>query len=402
MNWLLKLIISGLIVFAVIYLFGHLLKENQFGPQSDEGYYFHYAQTINQKGLSGFKELISWFAHDPKAKLHPSPSRAGYILSSVFLFKLFGSSYFVLGVFSACCFAAFLVLNFYYVRKYFGLDTALLTCLFLSSSPLMLGLARRALIDSPLNFLWGTCVWLLFDFLFEGQIVKFVIFIFIFTLSLFFKEGSFILLPFFVLSLFFFLPKNKRLFWPLTAVVCFVPLLLLAGGSILLLGGWDNVYKVMLSLLHIYKHIGEFNPYVARYCTVVWYRYILDFMVLTPVISLLAFGYSFYFLLAGREDTKRKLFLLYGVALYALLNIFQNNQDVRFAINLEMVLSLFAVFGLQSICQFLGASRMNFYIVLAAIVIFFINFKNFIHIFVWANLLDPISFNLLSICQIIP
>jgi len=386
MNRLMKLIMSGLIFFAVIYLFGHLLRENQFSPYSDEGYYFHYAQKISQKGPDGFKELLSWFVHDPKAKFHPAPSRAGYILSSAFLFKLFGSSYFVLGAFSACCFVAFLILNFYYIRKFFDLDTALLTCLFLSSSPLMLGMARRALIDSPLNLLWGACVWLLFDFLFEGQIFKFVIFIFIFTLSLFFKEGSFILLPFFVLSLFFFLPENKRFFWPLTAVVCFVPLLLLVGVSILLLGGWGIVYKQTLTLLYIYRHIGEFNPYVAHYCTGPWYRYILDFVILTPVISLLAFGYAFYFLLTGCQDIKGKFFLLYGAALYVLLSIFQNNQDVRFAINLEMVLSLFAVFGLQSICKFVGAPRMNFYIVLAAIVIFFTNFTNFIYIFVWARL----------------
>ena len=196
-----RLITLALITWVVIFLSLNPLPESHFGKTADEGYYSKYASSVLHKGKKVFNRMILWYASSDEARVHPAPIRVGYILLSAFLFKLTGqSSIAILALISTLSFFLFLFVCFFYVRKYFDLDTALLTVLFLSSSPLMIGLSRRGLVDSPANLLWGLTVWLFLDVLLKPNRLSYVYFLAALCVSITFKESSLILIPFFVVA----------------------------------------------------------------------------------------------------------------------------------------------------------------------------------------------------------
>ncbi len=393
---LLGLCIAG----AVIFLCSHPLKENQFGPRSDEGYYFHYAKTVEEKGLRGFQELLSWFSQSQQARLHPPPSRIGFVLTGAFLFHIFGPSYSILGIFSTACFILFLAVVFYFIRKYFDLDAALLTTLLLSTSPLLMGMARRALMDSALNLLWALTVWLFLEFLIERKIFQYALFLLSFILAVLFKEGSLILLPFFVFVMVFARRMGlQKIPWKYIIAACLCGVIVPMALYILILGGMDVSIQALQCLEDIQRHIVQFNPYVANYCMGPWYRYLLDFMLLNPIVTLLFIGYSFRVVLTP-PDAKKIYLLTYFLVTYAALTFIQNNKNIRYAMSLEMVMGLFAVFMLYEI--FGRRMRGTTYVTAAAVIIYFVNFISFIDIFEIHGVLDPITRHLLGVRNFIP
>lgn len=393
MEKLSRLILAGLIVAAVMYLCAHLLPEPRFSPYSDEGYYFHYAQTIAQKGTAGFQELLSWFSGSQQARLHPPPSRVGFVLSAALLFKTFGPGYFILGVFSVFCFILFLAVNFHFIRKYFGLDIALLATLLLSSSPLLLGMARRALIDSVLNLWWALALWLFLEFLLERKARSYWLFLSSLVMAVLFKEGSVILLVFFLPVMVFSRWLGlKAVPWRYVVMTAAGGVLIPAAVYIFVLGGMAAFEQAMRCLWDIQLHITQFNPYVAKYCTGPWYRYLLDFMLLNPGVTVFFAGYGLWVLLGRAQEIKRLCLLFYFVIMYAALTWLQNNINVRFAMSLEIVMGLFAACALYEVSAGRGKAA---YAVLIAVAIFAFNLYSFIEIFEVNGILDPVTRHLL-------
>jgi len=173
MNRLQHRIILGFILSLISLIALHPLAENQYSPTADEGYYYQYANIISREGPAAFAPLIIWHANDDEGRKYPTPGRVGYILPTALIFKIFGPSFSALGSFSFLCFLLFLAISFHFCRKHFDFDTAILLVLLLSSSPLILGMSRRALSDSMLNLMWGLTAWLFLDFLKNPQKMKY-------------------------------------------------------------------------------------------------------------------------------------------------------------------------------------------------------------------------------------
>ena len=397
-------VIFTLVLGVVLFLSLNPLRESQFGPSSDEGYYCKYASLVVHQGQRGFNDLISWYASSDKARMHPAPVRVGYILLTAFLFKLFGvESFGVLGLISTLSFILFLYVCFYYVRKYFDLDTALLTVLLLASSPLMLGLSRRALVDSPVNLLWGLAVWLFLDVLSKPKGFSYIFFLITLLVAITFKETSLILIPFFVLAGIIGRRKGAviKTFQIWGVVICPLVFIFLFYGWVY--GGLGPLKAAAMAIAKTHFSSNYPNPYAIYYCSGPWFKYLLDFLLLTPIVTLLFIGYAGYLCVHRTAlDFKKTYFMLYFVYVYGVLSSLAHTKVVRFVVNLEMVMGLFAVLMLVEVLKGLGDQKRKRWLVYAAVGIFLYNWLTFVGLFYKGSLLDPISRHLLVFRHFIP
>ena len=75
------IVLIGCVVF---FLASNPLKESQYGPQSDEGYYRSYASQVEAQGLPAFKNLIAWYSgaeKEPGVKLATQEGKKLFVLT---------------------------------------------------------------------------------------------------------------------------------------------------------------------------------------------------------------------------------------------------------------------------------------------------------------------------------
>jgi 4-amino-4-deoxy-L-arabinose transferase-like glycosyltransferase len=404
LNLFQRCIILLLLLGVVVFMTLHPIRYSVFGPTSDEGYYYKYASLVVRKGQGAFSTLISWYASSDEARKHPAPIRAGYILLSAFLFEIFGNpNYRILAFISSVSFFYFLCICFYYIRKYFDLDTALLSVLLLASSPLMLGLSRRALIESPLNMLWGLTVWLFLDVLLKPDRYSYIFFLGALIVSIMFKETSLILIPFFVAA--GILGRRQgaviRVSQIWGTVIC--PLVCVFLFYAWLYGGWGVLKTAFMAIAKTHLSSDNTSAYAINYCSGPWFKYLVDFLLVTPVETVLFIGYVGC-LCIDREilDLKKVYFLSYFVYVYGVLNMLSHTKVVRYVVNLEMVMAVFAILMLAEIFKRMGGKKGRHFLFIACLGIFLYNLFSFYDVFYKSSLLDPISHHLLVNRHFIP
>ncbi len=255
MSKIIYITLAGLILFSVLTV---LFMAPKYFIGSDEQYYFLFANQVIQSGIKQIPSLIEEYSSDKTAQLYPAPSRVGHILMTSLWLKLFGNNFVSLVRFSSFCFALFLLISFYFSRKYFGKDFAYLYVLLLSCSPLTMALAKRALSDMNLNLFWTISVWLFWDFLSNRKKSRYILFLIVYSISITIKESSIILLVFFIL--FYFLHKylfkhNISDLYLLGLIL--VPFFLVGGTYVFLLGSFHNLISLIRAVLNI--HLG-FRP----------------------------------------------------------------------------------------------------------------------------------------------
>ena len=399
-----RLTILILIAGVVVFLSSNPLEESFYGKGSDEGYYYHYASLVVVKGKSAFNDLLTWYVSSEKAILHPAPIRAGYVFLSAFLFKLcHEQSFGLLGLISTFSFFIFLYLCFYYIRRYFDFDTALISVLFLVSSPLMLGLSRRALIDSSSNLLWAMALWLFLDVLFKPNRSSYAFFLTTLFIAITFKESSLVLIPFFVIAGIVGRCHGAAInSFQIVGIIIF-PLVFLVLFYGWIYGGADALRVAVMTIVKAHFSSHYPNPYAVNYCSGPWFKYLLDFFLLTPIETLLFIGYLGYlFVQRNIIDFTRAYFIAYFFYIYVVLNCLTYKGVVRFVVNLEMVIALFAVLMLKELFKSPDGYNKRCLLILSAIAIFAYNWFSFMRLFYEPSLLDPISYNLLELRHFIP
>ena len=260
-------------------------------------------------------------------------------------------------------------------------------------------MSRRALIDSALNLLLCLSAWLFWDYLILRKKNHVCFFLAVFALSLMFKESCGVLFPFFIL-MGWFVSKEPRLGF--RDLICFIIAVLL-GGLVIpgFVAGWERWLSAIDKLFHLQHAVFLINPYVSKYCAGPWYRYLLDLMLLSPMTFLLFIGYIFHLISKTEEKFITYYFLFYFIMTYALMDPLQKN--IRYVINLEMVVAVFSVLMIIEIFRGVGpTSRRDWCAVLAVVLIFIFDYRQFIDIFVVNKLLDPISAQLLRFQGFIP
>ncbi|MFA5176776.1 MAG: glycosyltransferase family 39 protein [Candidatus Omnitrophota bacterium] len=390
-----RLLLGLIIVLAVTLLLPTLARVPYFS-YADDVCYFKYAAYIGEKGLNGFALLFQGFISDQPNWFNPHPLRIGFIILSAAWLKILGYSLLNLAFLSLFSYVLFLVFSYYFSRKYLGEQLALLLVLLLAFSPLQMAMARRAFADSILNLFSILAVWLFWDFLKSRSKLKFILFVVVYACSILIKETSllliFVFLSFLLASRFI---SNQKVYLKETTLLLSLPVIL-AGLAYLVCG----VLPYLPGIIKILLMPAPDNSYATLFCSGPWYRYLIDYLLLSPWVVILTIGFIFSFLLNKEKDGLSLYFVFIFLVSLILFSVFLKN--VRYIIILDTPMRLFSLFMLNRIAQKIyprKAMKLTFALV---IILAFFDCLNFYHLFIAENIHDPTSFFLLKAQQIIP
>jgi 4-amino-4-deoxy-L-arabinose transferase-like glycosyltransferase len=392
LSFLLFLFILAAALAVLIFTFQSII----FAIRADEGYYYTYSYFLNDKGITSFPYLFQEYINNQQNWVYPNPLRAAFIILSYWWMKIFGFSFYNLAGFSLFCYVIFLFISFCYIKKYFSPKIAILSIILLAFSPLNMAMARRALMDSTSNLFAICAIWLFWDYLSSKKNLKALLFVLAYALTILTKESSTMLAVFFLLYLFlrrFIFGHALTLKDVLVAVVfpC------IAAGLILILsaGGISPIVKTAkIILMSPYT-----NPYAIYFCSGPWYRYLIDFMLLSPWVCILAIAFSLHYLIKDRLDEKILYWIVFSFSLIFIFNFFTKN--VRYLITLDFPLRLFSVLMLNELTTRLFKKRSSYLLLIAVILIAFFDLLNFNNLFIRHAIYDPVSQWLLRVQHII-
>lgn len=389
--WFLTLVSAGLVGF-------NLLNEAQFSWGADEGYYYTFVSFFAKEGFACFPKLINMFWADSQLQWYPTPSRLGYIIPAGMLFKLWPSMA-ALGLFSFICYSLALYVNHHFALKILkDRSSAYIMTAVLASSPLLMAMGRRALTEELLFLLWISILWLCTDYALNKERRHLGPICALFIWALMVKESSFILLPFIIMSCVMGHSSPGRPWRQITSVMLALVLgVFLVPGMIV---GFELWAKHLVSLSKLGGEAVMVNPYVRDYCQGPWFRYIVDALLLSPIVTLIAIGFTGHMLLSRGEFKLPYWWLFFFVLVY--LGCTSLQMNVRYVISLEAVYALFAALALTAFLGRFNDERLRQRVgalLVSAIVV--VNWAFFYNIFVVRGLLDPISSHLLMLQQFI-
>jgi 4-amino-4-deoxy-L-arabinose transferase-like glycosyltransferase len=387
-----------LIISAAVSVISTSLSKIEFVSGADESYYLKYAGAIGEKGLSVFPELCREYIAAPRNWVFPNPLRAGFIILSGLWLKAFGCGFAGLANLSLFSYCLFLIVSFYFCRKYFGNIFALLLSMLLASSPLMMAVSRRALMDSTANLFSLLSLWLFFDYINKRTNPKLLLFASAFACAILIKETSVLLSFIFIswlLCVRFIYKKEVRVMDFLWASV--IPFF--AVGIVYAVLG---ILPYLPRLIQIIISSPSTNPYAILYGSGPWFRYIIDYLLISPLILILALGFIFYYLVSRERERSEAVvyFLLVFVSLLFLFEFFTKN--VRYVMLLDYPLRIFALFMLIKITQRYSSAKNAVFLIILVSAFAVFDCLNFYALFVKEGVYDPVSFALLKAQQIIP
>jgi len=391
------LLILILVICILFCLLSMSMSNITFASKADEGYYLSYASYIANNGLSSFPKLFKFYLENKENWVYPNPLRIGFIILSALFVKIFGNSFFSLSLLSLFSFYTFLLISFYFIRKYFDEKIALLALILLAFSPLNMAMARRALMDATFNLFMTSSIWLFFESLKERKNIKTILFVLIYASTILIKENSVLLSFIFVFYIFI----HRKLFRTPIKLMDFLnvtlfPFAIVGSLYVIMAGGIHQA----INTIGIILNSPQSNQYAILFGSGPWFRYLIDFMLLSPWVFILSLGFFFFYF--TKEEWQEKIFYLLtiSVGLVILLNFFTKN--VRYLIALDMPLRLFAVLMLSELTKRIFKKNWFSVLIISVIVIAFFDFSNFYNLFVKHSIYDPITYWLLAIQHIIP
>lgn len=401
MSKLMRAVIIGLIIFSAVTVYLSIPKENMFANAVDEGYYLTYAKIIAKNGIGEFPALLREYLNTKDVQLFPHPARLGHILMTALWFKVFPSTFVSLAHFSYLMFILLILLSFYFTKKLFSRDLAYLYTLLLSSSPILMHSGRRCLQDSNINLFWALSVWLFLDFLIGRQKYKFILFLVSFYLSILIKESSVILMIFFVFAyLLYKFAYKQKIRWSYFFGLVIIPTLLSSLTFILFLGA-DNFIGLIkfISGVHFPKVVASTYSF---YNTGPWFKFIIDFLLLSPITTLLFIGYFFYILSLRKFEWKQVYFAAFFVVIFAISSSMKYTKIIRFVSILEISVCLFSVFALYELFRQKDLRFQTYCVIFFTALICFVNYNTFNFLFLRMGIYDPFSNLLLYFRKIVP
>lgn len=388
------------------------------GKNSDEGIYFAQAQTIKSEGFAGLKKIATEYVNDANLKLYPNPLRILHISITGFILSLSSDSIINLAYYSLFCFLATIVITFLFVKKFWDEKIALITSIFMAFSPLNLGLARRALMDSGYNLFTLISLALLVNFIHSKSQKNFIYLLVSLVLVILYRETSYFYLPFFVITLLILK------FWGdneikidhlinltiLPPIISFFVYIISFGGLTNTLGVFKGVF-----LPNILDPQQYGQSYGVEYCSGPWTHYFLDYFIVIPLISIIVFVYLGYYFIKAQKHLYTSLLIAFLFYFVITFSIFFKN--IRYGVTLNFIYSLLAALALVSFSKIylskISLSTINKtwsdnkdfsknVLVFAVILLSLFNLKAYDKIFLKYGMYDTVIFHLLKAEHMIP
>src|ERR1700737_2128579 len=140
-RWLLLLLLIALVV-RLPTMFG--VKRSGW----DEHAYVFFAQTLNNHGVSGIRQLLHDYSTNENLQKSPLPLRVGFIVPAMLTCKILGGfNVDNLAWLSFVCGIALVLVGARFAENLVGRRIAIICAIFLITSPLAAALSRRAMQD---------------------------------------------------------------------------------------------------------------------------------------------------------------------------------------------------------------------------------------------------------------
>lgn len=337
--------------FAFVALLGFFLRINQSagfkGVGFDENLYRNYVDFLQANGISAYPDMVDGYIAK-QAKLSYSilpPTRATYIITAWMWLKTFGgipldALKHVAKLFTCLSF----LLSGIFALRLGDRARALAVFAMMAVAPTQLHMSQHALVDGVFAFWALLNLWLLWENLqhpnHSGWLVALCAGLAVMVTT---KENAF----FAYIGLLTILAANRWFqFGKITPQLCMmmiigpflgvVFLVLLAGGADVLFHSFQGSVSKNFTL-----------PYAIKTGDGPWYRYLVDLMVVSPVVMICAFGELFR---VNRQTKTQAFVLLFIAGSYLIMCNVKFGMNLRYANMWDLPLRVLAYGSLVSLC----------------------------------------------------
>lgn len=363
--------------------------------RDDELVYIRYATQISADGLSQFRPLAQEYASNPSLWVYPNPLRVLYILLTALGCRLAEAcSGATVAAVSFLSGIALVLLTLIIAWRMFGEQVALLSGLLATVSPLQLALSRRAWQDGFFSLTVLLALWAFWerdrsprkgwDILLGCALLA----------ALLTKESAVILVIGFLGA---FMYRKLSTGVPLTRSILaalLLPMALAALALLILIPDPSLLIRVYSGWL---SATGA-GAYAIAYSQGPWFRYLIDFLLLSPLTTLLAVGY--YFRPAGEQ---RERFLGHSTLILFLAFSLLALKNVRYVSFLDIPVRILAVLTLTSLSHHPAFARVGERgVILAVLLLAAYDLSLFHAIFIGGGVYDPVTATLAKAERMIP
>jgi 4-amino-4-deoxy-L-arabinose transferase-like glycosyltransferase len=321
----------------------------------DEGLYRAYVNSLIAGGLTAYPEIVDHYIEFQKTlpgSILP-PVRFLYISSAYLWHQLFGTEALaalrdVASLFSILT----LLLSTIFAWRLKGPAFSLGVAALMSFAPTQLHMSQHALVDGFFTFWALVCLWMLWENLrTPGNWARLAAYVFSLCCLVLTKENAF----FVFFALFVIMALNRWLAFGLVTrelLLCSIlgPLLGLVV-LVFLAGGLETLCATYQLSISKNYHL----PYAILTGDGPWYRYLVDLLLVSPIVLLLAVGSVF------RLDRSQKpelfLFVFIAASYFVMCNV-KYGMNLRYANMWDMPLRLLAFGQIVAFCVRLERYRM--------------------------------------------
>ncbi len=313
----------------------------------DEKIYVAYVDRLEEHGIGSYPSVFSDYVEQVKKAefVFLPPSRAGYIVPAWALTKLTKwDSYEALRIVSAAGSWLFALAGFLFARRWVTPRMALAVLGILICAPLQIHLSQYAFIDSVAAF-WSlmtvASVWECFQ---KPAQIRWATVASLSVWALIVTKQE--IATFVGLFLLCALLLGKRLGLTTDRRPAFIGLAcggLIATFSLIVIAGGTST---LLETFQIYFERAQTLPYTIATGDGPWHRYLLELLLVSPLVFLLALCGIFRGQPAGAVG---KYWLLFLVSTYAIMCNIRYGMNLRHTAMWDFPLSLFAVVAISSL-----------------------------------------------------
>jgi 4-amino-4-deoxy-L-arabinose transferase-like glycosyltransferase len=363
----------------------------------DEGLYREYVNAVSRDGLTSYPDIVEGYI-DVQKKLPGSilpPLRFLYIFTAYVWHSIFGSEA-LAALHQVASFFSILTLALatFFVWRVRGPTWAIATAALIAVAPTQLHMSQHALVDGFFTF-WATlAVWLFWENLQTPRDWRWLVgYIIALALLVLTKENSF----FVWIALVVLLIANRWLqFGTVTRELMIATILGPLLGVVVLIflaGGIDTfVQSYQLSVGKNFQ-----LPYAILTGDGPWYRYLVDLMLVSPIVLILAFSSLFRL----NRTMKPELFMsIFIAASYVVMCNVKYGMNLRYTNMWDLPLRFLAFSQIVWLASF--AKRFQTAIIGAAVVLLAaIEFHQYIVLAVRFPLYELITHDLLKALSIL-
>jgi 4-amino-4-deoxy-L-arabinose transferase-like glycosyltransferase len=391
-------LLIGLVVVALVGIALRIYPSSSFNKIGyDEALYREYVSELTRTGISAYPVFAEHYVELQKrlpAAILP-PTRFLYIFSAYLWHQVTGATALVCLHNVSCAFSILLLLLAAgFAWRLGGLRVALCVTALMSCAPTQIHMAQHALIDGFFAF-WATLsLWLLWENLRRpNNWLGLTCYTLSLALLVLTKENA----MFAYVALVALLAANRWLKFgqvtrPLILLTFVGPLI---GVAILvnLCGSLETVFQVYLLLVSKASAL----PYAIATGDGPWYRYLVDLMLISPVVLVLAIGGVFIL----KSTDKAALFLLiFVVGSYLLMANVRYGMNLRYANMWDLPLRYLAVGCLTNVSTSFE-KRAHWWLGIFIAIVCAVELRQYIVFFVQHDLYELVTGGLLHALRIL-